>query len=215
MAESDYGTRPCYGELIAVVLAGIGHIVIELVFNWEAGSVYNVAVSLSFLGYIIWRIRRTPGVMRIWGFRADNLAEAFIAQFKFVAVGVVALGIFAVFLSPHGLPVTFWLTLALYPIWGIAQQFALQNFIARNVAGFIKAPLMLAFVAAILFAISHYPRLELVGLTLVAGTIFTMIYRRHPNIWAVGTAHGLLGSMAYYIVLGEDPGEMILGLIGL
>jgi len=215
MAESHYGSRPCYGELIAVVMAGVGHIVIELLVNWEAGSVYNMAVSLSFLSYIIWRIRRTPGVMRIWGFRTDNLAEAFRAQFKFVVVGAVALGVFAVFLSPHGLPITFWLTLALYPIWGIAQQFALQNFIARNVAGFIKAPMLLAFVAAILFAISHYPRLELVGLTLVAGTIFTMIYRRFPNIWAVGTAHGLLGSMAYYIVLGEDPGEMILGLIGL
>jgi len=39
---------------------------------------------------------------------------------------------------------------------------------------------------------------------------FTPIYRRFPNLWAVGLAHGLLGALAFYLVLGEDPGADIL-----
>ena len=85
-------------------------------------------------------------------------------------------------------PATFWLTLGLYPIWGLAQQFALQNFIARNLVGMIPSSLGLALVAAALFSASHYPRMELVVLTLVGGIFFTWIYRRHPNLWAVGIA---------------------------
>ena len=61
-----------------------------------------------------------------------------------------------------------------------------------------------------MFAASHYPRLELVVLTFVAGIFLTLIYRRAPNLWAIGIVHGLLGSLAFYIVLGEDPGAFIL-----
>ena len=103
--------------------------------------------------------------------------------------------------------------MALYPVWGIAQQFALQNLIANNLSGFISKPLGIAVLAATLFALSHYPRLELVALTFVAGVFFTLIYRKNPNLWAVGIAHGLLGSMAFYIVLQEDPGAVIIGFL--
>jgi len=108
-----------------------------------------------------------------------------------------------------GLPRTFWLTIALYPIWGIAQQFALQNLIANNLVGVIANRISIALLAALIFALSHYPRLELIALSLAAGFFFTLIYRKFPNLWAVGTAHGLLGSMALYIVLREDPGAEI------
>ena len=47
-------------------------------------------------------------------------------------------------------------------------------------------------------------------LTLGAGFFFTLIYRRHPNLWAVGILHGFLGALAYYLVLGEDPGGMVI-----
>ena len=107
------------------------------------------------------------------------------------------------------LPWGFWLTLALYPIWGTMQQFALQNLIARNVAGLVSHPAAVAGVAATLFAASHVPRWPLVSLTLVSGFFFTLVYRRVPNLWAVGIAHGLLGSVAIYLVLREDPGGAI------
>lgn len=213
---AEYGTRPCYGELATILLVGILHIVVELAYSGSAAITYNIAVSIAFLAYLIWRIRQTPGVLRAWGFRTDNLKAATLAQLRFVAVGILALIAFAFVTKSPGLPRTFWLTVALYPVWGIAQQFALQNLIARNIAGLLSRPLVIAVVAALLFAISHYPRLELVALTFLAGIFFTIIYRKYPNLWVVGTAHGLLGSMAFYIVLQEDPGAAIVGfLVGL
>lgn len=213
MQDEEYGSRPCYGELVAIVLVGLLHIVVELGFSGVAATFYNVAASIAFLGYLVWRIRRIPGVFRAWGFRTDNLMPASLAQLRFFAVGVVALIIFALVTESSGLPRTFWFTAALYPVWGIAQQFALQNLIANNVTELISKPIAIALVAASLFAVSHYPRLELVALTFVAGIFFTLIYRRYPNLWVVGTAHGLLGSMAFYIVLQEDPGAVIINFL--
>lgn len=211
--DDEYGTRPCYGELAAILLVGLGHIIVELGYSGTAATFYNLAVSIAFLGYLIWRIRRTPGVFRAWGFRSDNLIPAALAQLPFLAVGVVTLIGFAMVTESPGLPKTFWLTVALYPVWGIAQQFALQNLIANNITGVVSRPIAIAVVAASMFAVSHYPRLELVALTFVAGIFFTHVYRRLPNLWAVGTAHGLLGSMTFYIVLQEDPGAVIIDFL--
>lgn len=213
MQNDEYASRPCYGELFAILFAGLAHILIELGLSGYAASAYNVAVSIAFLVYLAWRIRRTPGVLRVWGFRTDNFRAASLAQLRFLAVGVVVLIAYAVVTASPGLPRTFWLTVALYPVWGIAQQFALQNLIANNLSALISKPLGIAVAAASLFAMSHYPRLELVGLTFVAGIFFTLIYRKYPNLWAVGIAHGLLGSMAFYIVLEEDPGAVIIGFL--
>lgn len=210
---SAYGSRPCYGELAAIVLAGAVHIAIELGRSAVAATAFNAMVSVAFLAYLVWRAGRTPGVLRYWGMRTDNLNRATLAQLPFFVAGVLVLASFGAATGSPGLPRTFWLTAALYPIWGIAQQFALQNMIANNVAGLAARPLAVAFVAAALFAASHFPQLELVALTFVAGIFFTWIYRRVPNLWVVGTAHGLLGSMAFYVVLREDPGSVILDFV--
>lgn len=209
----SYGSRPCYGELAAVVLAGTVHIAIELGRSAAAATAFNAAVSVAFLAYLVWRARRTPGVLHYWGIRTDNLKRAALAQLPFFVAGVVVLAAFGAATGSPGLPRTFWLTAALYPAWGIAQQFALQNMIANNVVGLVARPLAIALVAATLFAASHFPQWELVALTFVAGIVFTWIYRRVPNLWVVGTAHGLLGSMAFYIVLREDPGAVILDFL--
>jgi membrane protease YdiL (CAAX protease family) len=47
----------------------------------------------------------------------------------------------------------------------------------------------------------------------VAGFFFTAIYRRVPNLWAVGLVHGILGSLAIYFVSGEDPGAGLWNLV--
>jgi len=93
------------------------------------------------------------------------------------ALGALVLIAYGAAAGSLSLPKTFWLTLALYPAWGIVQQFALQNLIARNLAGILRSPLGLASAAELLFGASHYPRLDLVALTLAAGVFFTLIYR--------------------------------------
>ena len=103
------------------------------------------------------------------------------------------------------------MTLALYPIWGVTQQFALQNLIARNIAGAVGHPLGVAGVAAVLFAAAHVPRWPLVSLTIVSG--FLLHHNLPPRAEPVGIVHGVLGSLAIYLVSGEDPGAAIWSLV--
>jgi membrane protease YdiL (CAAX protease family) len=209
----DYAGHPCRAELVAVGIAGLLHVATEIAVSEAAALVYNAAVSLGFASYLVWRALRSEGVLRAWGMRLDNFRTALLAQLGFGAVGIVALVAYGAATHSLDLPASFWMTLALYPVWGTAQQFALQNLVARNLDGRVSAPLGVAVVAAALFAMAHFPRVELMVLTFVAGACFTLIYRRVPNLWAVGIVHGILGSLAVYIVLGEDPGRAMIDLV--
>ncbi len=208
-----YGSRPCYPELVAIILAGALHVAVEVLMSPSAAQMYNVVVSLSFLAYLGWRAASTKNVFRIWGMRCDNFWTAFRFQLGFGGVALLLIFGFGLMRGSIYLPVTFWLTLGLYPAWGIAQQFALQNLIVRNLTGLFSHPVAIACVAALLFGIAHYPRVLLVILTVFAGFFFTLIYQRFPNLWAVGIVHGILGALVFYILLRKDPGAEILGFV--
>ena len=205
--------RGSRGELIAVVLAGAAHVATELFFSEAVALWLSATLSVGFLVYLVWRARRHPGMLRAWGMRWDNFGDTIGPHLSFAAVGSALVLWIGSTVGTIDLPRTFWLTLALYPLWGTAQQFALQNLLARNVYAFTSNMLVVSIVAAILFGASHYPRWWLVALTAGAGFPFTILYRRFPNLWAVGIAHGILGSFAVYSVLGEDPGAAILSTL--
>lgn len=213
MKSNEYLNRPCYSELVAIILAGLLHVLTEIRFSESIALAYSAGISIACVGYLIWRGMRTAGVLRVWGMRCDNFWLALRAQLVFVVAGAIVLVGIGVTFRSLALPRTFWITLALYPIWGTAQQFALQNLIARNLTSVLSSPLAVAVAASTLFGVSHYPRLDLMLLTLVAGVFFTLIYRKFPNLWAVGIAHGVLGSLAVYFILKEDPGAALLSYI--
>lgn len=204
-----YADGPCYPELVAIVLVGALHVATEILASDYTARLYNAIVSAVFVCYLVWRARRSKDAVRAWGMRTDNFWPALRAQLVFGAVGAAALLGFGVANGSLVLPKTFWLTVGLYPVWGVAQQFALQSLLGRNLRGLLTKPVAIALVASALFALAHTPRIELIILTGVAGVFFTLIYQRFPNLWAVGIVHGILGSLAVYIVLEEDPGAAI------
>jgi len=208
-----YGSGPCYWELVSIIAAGAIHVTAELLFSEAVSRVCNVVISLAFVGYVVWRVRTSPGVLRTWGMRTDNLAPAVVAHLGFAAFGALALFGLAGTTGSVEVPTSFWVTVVLYPIYGVIQQFALQNFIARNLRMTLSGPVAVAATAALLFGLSHFPRLDLVALAFVAGFFFTLIYQRFSNLWAVGLAHGLTAALAMYLVLGEDPGAEILNVV--
>ena len=208
-ARRGYADGPCYAELAAIIGAGGLHVVLELSLSEPTAWLYNAAVSLGFLGYLGWRARRAPGAIRAWGMRRDNVWPAASVQLRFAVPSAFALLAYGAATGALPLPWSFWFTVGLYPIWGIAQQFALQNLIARNLVGVLSHPVAVAGTATVLFAAAHYPRMALVWPTLLSGFFFTMLYRREPNLWVVGFAHGILGSLVVYLVLQQDPGAAI------
>jgi len=201
---------PRLSELLAVVAIGAAHVCIEMVASVDATRVYNVAAGIAVTAYLIWRATTTNSILRIWGMRRDNFWPALRVQLIFGVPAAACLILFGLMNGTLPLPRSFWLVCALYPLFGVAQQFVLQNLIARNLTKFIPHRVLLAFVSALLFSLSHIPRLSLSVLALIGGFFFTLIYQRFPNLWAVGIVHGILAGLAFYIVLQEDPGARII-----
>jgi membrane protease YdiL (CAAX protease family) len=197
-------------ELALVIGCGAGNFLFESVLH--AKTVFVIVAAGTWLGYVLWRWHTDRGALHAWGLRRDNLgaaAKAALAVTVPLTACAVAYG-FAVghFPPPRG----FWLILLLYPAWGIAQQFLLNAMLARNLAAFLPG-WAVVFLSAVLFAASHAPDLPVVALTLPAGALWVLMYRRWPNLWALGMAHGIIGTVVFYGVLGRDPLALLLGKI--
>ena len=213
MRTLSYADRPHYLELAAMVLVGLTHIALEAMLSEAVALWFSGGAGVVWLLYLAWRAQGGAAVLRAWGMRRDNVGAGLRVQLPFVACGAVGMLVYGATVGTALFSHGFWLVLVLYPLWGTVQQFALQNLIARNVAGLVSHPTAVAVIAAALFAASHIPRWPLVALTLVSGYFFTLAYRRAPNLWAVGLMHGFLGALAVYLVLEEDPGAAIWAVV--
>ncbi len=193
-------------EALAVVATGVLHFVFEEVLHQKA--LYIGLAVAGWGGYLLWRTRGDRGVLRGWGFRRDNLRAAFVAPTVFAAIAAVALAGYA--LSRDAL-VWRWQMLvlfALYPVWGVIQQFLVQALVVGNLVDTVPA-LRSAWrvtpIAAALFGAVHWPDRTLVVATFALGCVFTPMYLRWRNLWPLGLYHGWLGVLTYYWVLGRDP----------
>ncbi|HEU4641463.1 MAG TPA: CPBP family glutamic-type intramembrane protease [Gemmatimonadaceae bacterium] len=88
-----------------------------------------------------------------------------------------------------------------YCIWGLVQQYALNGYFLNRIAAAWEEPDAPAvpLLAAALFAAAHVPNLYLMAVTLVAGYICARVYLAYRNLYVLGIAHGLLGSVLYYV----------------
>ncbi|MHC4551016.1 MAG: hypothetical protein ACYTEZ_19880 [Planctomycetota bacterium] len=88
--------------------------------------------------------------------------------------------------------------LALYAAWGPIQQYGLCAFVFNRLRQAGLSALGAALCAAVLFAMIHSPNWVLVGVTACAGFVSCLLFRRHPNIFSLGLAHGVLALAVYY-----------------
>ena len=205
MAHAD---RPDWRELGLLFGLGAGNVAIDLFGLPKTPLV--VGGALLWAIYLAARLRRDPGALRAWGLRADNLrpaAREAAAVTLPLAAAMTAFGFARGHLPP---PPGFWLILALYPAWGLAQNFLLNAVLARNLRAALPERSVVAL-SALLFSLSHAPDLPVMALTLLVAPGWLVLYRRHPNLWVLGVAHGLLGTLAFFAVLGRDVLQALLG----
>ena len=159
---------------------------------------------VAWSAYVAFRLRRTPESFREFGLSTHGLRPSTVAASVVLVAGVAFC--LVVGLSQGGVHFVshMFLLALLYPFWGLLQQLLIQAMVVRNLAPMVSTPTVVA-TAAVLSGVVHLPDLALALPTTILGAIFTLIFLRWRNIWALGVCHGWLGVFFYYWVLGRDP----------
>ncbi len=100
----------------------------------------------------------------------------------------------------------FWANLFVVPAWALIQQYILQAFIFRRMKWmFVKESTLsteqtrgirLAILAtAVVFSLTHLPNLMLMLLTLLGALLWSWVYERAPNLFALGLSHAAISLM--------------------
>ena len=75
----------------------------------------------------------------------------------------------------------------------------------RRLMRLIDRPWLTVLLSAAFYASVHVEDLRLLARTFGAGLVWSSIYRRVPNIIALGLSHGVLGAVTYPLLLGDNP----------
>jgi membrane protease YdiL (CAAX protease family) len=100
----------------------------------------------------------------------------------------------------------FWSNLLVVPVWALVQQYVLQGFIYRRVRFLLLNPLapenerkrrtkLVVVTAAAIFSLTHAPNLALMILTFAGGLIWSWVYERAPNLFAIALSHAVISLM--------------------
>ena len=189
-------------ELPLALFLGVANVVSEFVPGSKAPLVLVGAVA--WLSLVAAHVRADRMILRRWGLRADTLRAAALPAAAVAVPLLVALTLWGYLAGRIPPPRGFLSIVLVYPAWGIAQQFLLQAIVWSNLSARLPRGVAQPLAAA-LFAASHAPDWPIMALTLPVGLAAIEHYRRWPNLWVLGTAHALLGTFAFYFLLGRDP----------
>jgi len=164
-----------------------------------------LVAGLALGAYVLYVAVRRPHSWRDLGFRRDNLTAGLLPVG--VCTAVVGAGLVA-FAVVQGRPV--WqpavlVLLALYPFWALVQQFAFQGLLHGGLKVLVQSPYLQVLLTATAFASVHAGNATLFALTFFAGIMWSLLYRRWPNLWLLAGSHSILAALAYPLVLGDAP----------
>ena len=135
------------------------------------------------------------------GFRWSNFRECMETMapaLLLLALSLMALGVLLQTIRPISVEYGCMCLLAYCP-WGIFQQYLLNGYIANRLLAVSSArhvPLM----AAALFAGAHLPNWFLMVVTFVTGYYSTKIFMRYRNIYFLGLAHAVIGTVLFVVI---------------
>ena len=163
------------------------------------------AVGIALLIYGTFSIRRRTHSFRTIGFRTDNLRAGLMPVGICTLIGTIGLVAWAKALGRPLLGNQVLTLLALYPVWATVQQLAFQGLLHRGLMVLLPTPTLQVLVTAAAFACVHIGNPLLVALTFVGGLMWSILYRRWPNLWLLAGSQTILAALAYPLVLGDAP----------
>ena len=191
-------------EAAAVVATGAGHLILATWLHKQAAFI--IASALFWIGFVLVRVHRDPQVLRRWGFGWGGFWHSVRMLLPFTAVALVGTLGYGLLTGTLIFSWRLFLLAAVYPLWGLVQQFLVVGLLAANVRKGTRLPEWVIILATVLlFAAIHLPSIPLaiVAGLMVGATAF--VYFRNGNLFALGIFHGVVATLAYFFVLGEDP----------
>lgn len=100
----------------------------------------------------------------------------------------------------------FWTNLLVLPVWAVIQQYVLQAFIYRRMRWIfisesdspeqlLRQTRLAILATAVIFSLTHLPNLMLMLLTLLGALLWSWVYERAPNLFALGLSHAVISLM--------------------
>ncbi len=120
-------------------------------------------------------------------------------------LGSIAFAIYAAWQAQ--LQMWHWLlSLALYCLWAAVQQSLFQFYLLGRLKVFLAGLpiLLICAINGLLFSLVHWPKYELILLTIPLGCYWSYLYWRDRLLLPLALAHGLLATSYYTHVLGVD-----------
>ena len=176
------------------LLAATG-LLLSYIWVWQGSFNGDFLLCLAlFLAITLTGHRRRGETARDLGFRLDNFAPAARLVFSFVAPLILLMVVVGLGLGLNREPPIerLWTRIALMPLFGVAQQYGLLGFYYRRFQEALPGVQAPVLASVVVFAVLHAPNLPLMGMTFVVSLGSCWLYRRAPNLWVLGLAHGLL-----------------------
>jgi len=195
--------RAALADVAVVLGCSVAYLVASLAGVRIGWIVPVVAVVLLSYGWFV--LRQRGETWRDYGVRGDNVLPAgkLVGAWTLVAaVGIIG---WATLRETPLWRAELVVMLPLYPAWGLIQQFIFQGLLHRRLIRLLGVRLLPLVATAAAFGLVHVDDWRLAALTMVAGLGWSYCYQREPNVWVLGLSHGMLGALAYPLLLGENP----------
>ena len=185
--------------MLVVVEAAIGFAFVML-YIWRlrftAPRSWIFILGFFILSHIL-RGERTASLGLHWGnFREcmKNMAPALLL----IALSFLAVGVLLQTLRPISVEYGFMCLLAYCP-WAVFQQYLLNGYIANRLLAVASARYVPLMTGAI-FAGAHLPNWFLMMVTFVTGYYSTKVFMRYRNIYFLGLAHAVIGTLIFVVI---------------
>jgi len=198
---------------VLLELAGIGAAAAIFIATFRVRPPYlDFVLAAAAVALIVLSTARSK---RVWALARSvdptGARGAWAAALAFTAAALGVLGV-AAFLAaraagdPLGERFGNWHVLAaaaLYFPWALLQQYLFQFYWFGRWLTLVPLPIAVA-ITALAFAAVHFPRWPVMAMTVVAGTVWALIYYRWRSLVPLALSHAVLGTALHYWVLGND-----------
>ena len=186
--------------IFPLALAYIWAILPELTEDYRPVEYIALAAMVLVVAAMFWFDRRNASQ---WGLTGKNFAPAakLLAPptAVMIATPFIVGAIFGYQFSAGPLAVA----LASYPLYALAQLLIFQVFLVTRLRRITNSPAAVITASACMFALLHWPNAALMAPCGICAAVWTAIYLKRPNVYALAISMGLSAAVLMNILPNE------------